>query len=344
MSSHRNQSRASTILFLSALALTLAFALHQRRETARVTDELAASQAAHKESQSALARQDASIAAMETQVLELTEVLTQSTEKLRQATEALNAASAADRPPPQLTAAEVSQLQSAVKDPVVTTETDRKGAEVKTYVFPELIDPDGKHLASDMEFTRLYGTKLAFKSETGTPASYEAEELHPGILAYLDINLYDAKQKQEEREDQIKRRKEIAMQQQAARQKAELERRKKESEFRKEEFDRKAKIAKIENDRMLAEAAIRQADAAIMEAQRPPDNYYSQPVIYGNGFGNGIRFIPSQSNANGPMGPTVNGPVAPNANQVAAPQGAPQPRPFVAPTGQLPPRGQLKIP
>lgn len=344
MSPFRNQSRTSPLIFLAALALTLAFAVAQWRKTAQLTHELESAQVALKESQSGLAQQDASIAALETQVLGLTEVLTQSTEKLQQATAALNAIPSGSQAPPPLSAAEISQLQAAVKDPFVTTETDRKGAEIKTYVFPELIDPDGKHLASNMEFTRLYGTKLAFKSASGAPASYEAEELHPGILAHLDISLYDAKQKQEEWENQIKRRKEIAMQQQAARQRAELERRKHEAERLKEELDRKAKIARIENDRMLAEAAIRQADAAIMEAQRPPDNYYSQPVIYGNGFGNGIGFIPTQSNANGPMGPTVNGPLAPNANQVAAPQGAPQPKPFVAPTGQLPPRGQLKIP
>lgn len=339
MPSSRNSSKTSTIIFLAALTLTLAFAVVQRQETARLSQDLVAAQEALMKSQTAAREQVASVATLEKQVADLTEVLTKSTEKLQQATAALSAAQPARQAPPPLSAAELSQLQAAVKEPIITTETDRKGAEIKKYIFPELIDVNGKPLASDMEFTRLYGTKLAFRSPTGTPASYEAETLHPGILAHLGINLYDAKQKQEEWEEQIRKRKELALLQQAARKKAEIKRLEHQAKRQKEEFDRQTKIAKIESDRMLAEAAIRRAEAAMVEAQRPPDNhYYGQPYnnAYNYGYGLGTRFVPSRSNANGPQART--------ANQVPVPQGAPQPKPFVAPSGQLPPRGQLKIP
>lgn len=339
MSPSRNKSRSTTVIFLAALALTLAFAFNQRQETARLSAELTTTLGALKESQSTLAEQDGSVATLEKQVDELTEVLTLATEKLQQATAALSAPPPTRRAPPPMTAAQVSQLQSAVKDPAVTTKTDRKGTEVKTYFFPELIDPTGKHLASNMEFTKLYGTKVAFRSATGTPASYEAEELHPGILAHLGISLYEAKQEQDDWENKIKRRKELALQQQTARWKAmqlaAVEKAKRDKERRKELFDKNAKLAQIANERMKAEAAMKQADAAIMDAQRPPD-YYVRPGFNYNGYVNNGGFVPTA--------PRSTLPRAQNANQIPAPQGTPQPKPFVAPRGQLPRKGLLKTP
>ena len=289
------------------------------------------------ESKLAITEQDASVVALEKQVDELTEVLTQSTEKLQQATAALSAPPPARQAPPPMTAAEVSRLQSAVKEPTVTTETDLTGKESRKYVFPELIDPTGKTLASNMEYTQQYGSRVAFKSETGKPAIYEAEDLHPGILAHLGIDLYEAKRKQEELDDQRKKHKEIARLQQAARQKAQrlaaIEEAKRADARQKEKFERDAKLAQIANDRLRAEAAMRQADAAIMESQRPPDIYYGQ-----------TQYNPYNSF---PLIPTTSAPQAPQsraANQIPAPQGAPQRKPFVAPKGQLPARGQLKFP
>lgn len=335
MSSIRRSSRPINTLLLAAVVSITAFSIFQSQSVSRLNDEL---QTARAETQTARKEHGAAVSGLEAQIVELTETLSLSTEKLQQATEALSMRQPAleERQPAPLTPEEIQALQAAVKQPSVRIETDSAGGENKTYTFPELIDPAGKVLATNMVFSRLYGTKLAFRNAAGAPASYEAKELHVGILAHLGIDLYDAQRKQKEWEEQIATRKELARQRQIAKAKAEREARKEMAKLmegrRKERLEQRMRMAEIENERTKALAAMKQADAAMIEAQKPPRQLVSPfvPHYYPSGI-----FVPTRPNGNAPSART--------ANQVTAPQGSPQPKPFVAPTGQLPRTGQLKI-
>ncbi len=324
----RRSNKSSDLLLLVAVVAALVFAIDQARNVSDLNAELQTARSRH---EATLSIRDSEVAELEAQIAELTETLTLSTEKLQQATAALNthAVRGPIPPPPPLTADEIRELKAAVKPPVIRRETDRAGGETKVYLFPELINPEGGSLAKDMEFSRLYGTKLAFRNASGAPASFEAEELHPGILAHLGIDLYDAQRRQQEWEEKIAKRKEDARQRQIARiqaeQKAFEARAEREAELRKERFEQQARLAEIENERTKALAAMKQADAAMIEAYKPPTALVN-PLLPNN-LGVQTVIVPSA--------PTVTGPVAQTANQVSTTQGPPQPRPFKAPTGQL---------
>jgi len=335
MSSIRRSQRPINPLLVAAVVLIAAISIYQSQTVSRMGDEL---RVAREEARAAHEQRDSTVSELETQIQELTETLSLSTEKLQQATEALatRRAAAVETQPAPPSPAEMRALQAAVKQPAVEVKTDTAGGETRIYTFPELIDPAGKVVATDMEFSRLYGTKLAFRNSSGAPVSYEAEELHAGILAHLGIDLYDAQRKQREWEEQIARRKELATQRQIAKAKAEQEARKEMAklmeERRKERIEHQMRLAEIENERTKALAAMKQADAAMIEAQKPPTQLVNP-------------FVPNVFPATTlvPTRPGVNAPMAPSANQLTAPQGAPQSAPFVAPTGQLPRTGQLKI-
>jgi len=80
-------------------------------------------------------------------------------------------------------------------------------------------------------------------------------------------------------------------------------------ELRKEAFDRQARLAALENERTKALAAMKQADAAMIEAQKPPTTLINPGIT--TGFGVQSIVVPAE--------PTVNGPQAPNSVGQRAP-------------------------
>lgn len=312
------QGRSASVPLVLAVAVAMAFALWQTRENSRLAGEV---RAARNESQAVQTQQLQKIQEQEAQIVELSEVLQLSTEKLQQATAALTnrpatvaeAAPVARPAPPPLSAEVIEHLQAQVKAPVVETELDSSGEETRSFTFPELVSPEGELHGTDMKFSRQYGSKLAFRSSSGLPVTFEVDELHPGILTHLGIDPYEAQRAQDEMNEKAARRKEAQRERELARHKAQAEALKERmalaKELRKEAFDRQARLAALENERTKALAAMKQADAAMIEAQKPPTTLINPGIT--TGFGVQSIVVPAE--------PTVNGPQAPNSVGQRAP-------------------------
>ena len=342
MAKRARQTRSSNAILFLSVAIALAFALFKTRENSRLAGDLATVTA---QADAARDEQAAKIAEQEGQIAELTEILQQSTEKLQQATAALTnlraEASIAVPSPPPLTEEAIRNLQAQVTTPVIEVENGRGGEEIRIYTFPELVSPEGELLGSDLKFSRQYGSKLAFRSSSGQPVSFDVAALHPGILTHLGIDPYDAQRAQSELEEKQARRKEAARLRQIARLKAEAEQAELARELRKETFERQTQLARLENERTRAEAAMKQADAAMIEAHKPPTT-----LVNSGGFGTGFGFqtivVPAAPTANGPMAPQSVGQRAPSGIQNSTTPAA-QPAPvFTQPSRQPRLPGQLK--
>lgn len=334
------QGRSSNVPLVLAIVVAMGFALWQTRETSRLAGELTN---ARNEAQALQSQQVAKIQEQEGQIVELTEILQLSTEKLQQATAALTnrptavaAGTQVARPaPPPLSAEVIEHLQAQVKTPVVATGQDAAGEETRSYIFPELVSPDGRLLGADMTFSRQYGSKLAFRPRSGAPVTFEVDELHPGILTHLGIDPYEAQRAQSEMDEKAARRKEAQRERELARHKAQAEALKERAELvkelRKETFDRQMRLAELENERTKALAAMKQADAAMVEAQKPP------PTLLYSGatrFNLTTSVTTGGSSVLGPQGARSAGQLAPSGIQNVAGQSAPAAPVFTPPSRQ----------
>ena len=60
--------------------------------------------------------------------------------------------------------------------------------------FRELLSPSGQTLATDVQFHGIYGRRLVFRGVDNHPTAFDVEEVHPGVLGHLEIDLNAAKQ------------------------------------------------------------------------------------------------------------------------------------------------------
>jgi len=343
MPKRARQSTSSNAPLILAVVIALGFALWQTREKVRLE---ATAEAAELNAQALQERHSSTMQEQEEQILELTELLQRSTDKLQQATAALtNRASALATPaglvPPPLTTEDVRELQSEIKAPSVEVVVGQDGEETAIYTFPELVSPEGELLGADMKFSRRYGSKFAFRDNEGQPVSFDAAALHPGILTHLGIDPYEAQREQDALEEKQARRKEMARLRQIARLQAEAERAELAKELRKEAFERQARLAELENERTKAEAAMKQADAAMVEANKPPPTLINNPAISG-GFGLQTIVVPATSTANGPLAQNSVGQRAASGIQNTTAQPAQSPPVFTQPSRQPRLPGQLR--
>ena len=148
-------------------------------------------------------------------------------------------------------------------------------------MFPEVRDNNNNLRATNATFAKLSGRRLIFRPEEGVSIEMDVDEVHPAILAYLEIDVEKAKGNQSAADIAWERR-EISEHAQAVEQ-ARLEQEAKEAQerIRIEQEKANAEIAKQNaqaqaiaeaayNERMKAQAAKEQADAAMLDAGKPP--------------------------------------------------------------------------
>lgn len=159
----------------------------------------------------------------------------------------------------------LESVKAEVVPPVISAERGQK-----TYVFPTLMNAARDVLLTNAEFRVLAGHRLTFRVADGLRA-FDVDELHPGILAYLEIDAVAVKQNHELQKQRAinEQMADAVARAQAARQwqeyaaKLQVEQ-EKAAVYRAERL----KIAEqAENDRLRVRAAQAQAVAQIMAAQ-----------------------------------------------------------------------------
>lgn len=279
-------------LVLALLGL-LAALLFQRSANNRLAKELEAAQKSVQASQRAIETTGSLSRQLEEKMGRMTEVLNQSTERLTETSAKLKEYEAkfgpvgASRRQP-LSPDEAARLKAQVPAPQVEEGKDRSGKVVKRVVFTELTGKEGKVLATNAEFGSILGRRLFFRRAVGSPLAFDVDELHPGVLAYLDVNPEEAKYQQVQMDQQKKEREAAAYKDYQARQIAErkawevarAEQARTEEARRKQQAELDLKYRELENDRIRAEAQLRAADAAMTRAVNSAPYYYNQVPYY----------------------------------------------------------------
>lgn len=85
----------------------------------------------------------------------------------------------------------LEKAKSEIVPPNVTADRGQK-----TYVFPQLVNAKSDVVLTNAEFRTLAGRRLTFRVAEG-PRAFDVDELHPGVLAYLDIDSGAIKQNYE---------------------------------------------------------------------------------------------------------------------------------------------------
>lgn len=98
------------------------------------------------------------------------------------------------------------QWEGQVPAPQTQTVMDETGRETKHFVFARLTGVDGLTLATNTLYLRSFGRSILFKLTTGTPAKFDIDELHPGVLAQLGLDVTESVQAQSVLDEQKRRR------------------------------------------------------------------------------------------------------------------------------------------
>ncbi|MFT4586841.1 MAG: hypothetical protein ACI9VS_003931 [Candidatus Binatia bacterium] len=138
-----------------------------------------------------------------TKVEELSKSLDEAATKLEAA---LNRLETSQNPPQRarFSAAEIARQMAEVAPPRESVHRDRNGRVERVFSFDELTAVDGKSLANAVTFKEAYGRRLVFRSIDNKPLAFDAEEVHPGVLAHLGIQLSEVLAA--DRRDQERRR------------------------------------------------------------------------------------------------------------------------------------------
>lgn len=114
---------------------------------------------------------------------------------LEESTDKLNAAmgslerSQNPRQPTHFTDEELARQMAAITPPSESVQTAPDGRVTRTVAFDELIGVHGQKLATAVIFKGAYGRRLVFRGPDNQPLAFDAEEVHPGVLAHLRIRL-----------------------------------------------------------------------------------------------------------------------------------------------------------
>jgi len=181
------------------------------------------------------------------------------------------------------TAAESAHYQAQVTAPAVRQIPSGK-MERKIFSFAQLPAVDGHTLMTSAEYRGTIGNRLMFSSVGAAARTFEYQELHPGVLAHLSLEpveleaqqtALDEKKSQAEYAAQKAREARAAAEKkyQEALQAARIVQSRITADRKKIEYEESLRLQALETERMKAEAAMLQAEAAMEKARNP------QPVI-----------------------------------------------------------------
>jgi len=314
-------------VLLVALAALL---LHSRAGQARVRAELAEAREAATRQGIELRVSRETAAQLEQKLTEVAEVLSQTTEKLAETSQRLAAGETRQTNAP---AGGQKPAGQPVANPAPAPER-----ELNLLTLAELPGAKGGVLATNVTFAGLSGRRLIFRRAEGPPTAFDVDDVHPATLARLNVDPDAAKQRQYELDQQKRAHAEAAARAYqtrlaAAQKLAEQEAARRRDQAREAEEQRKIaeeralKLEALEIERQKAQAALRQADAAIIQALNPV------PVYVNPLFNSVTNTLPSSPSApNRPQAPTL--PTAPTAPiQPQAPTPSALPTAPTQPTG-----------
>jgi hypothetical protein len=259
-----------------------------RRPSAQSEAEIVEARRALAKARAELETTKATSQLLEEKLGEVTAVLQATTDKLESATAHLQAGDPRSAPPTAAAKPPAPvRLPDDVPEPQVVTSVDRAGRPVQELVFPQLPGPDGRLLARDVRFRDRYGRRLVFGRTDGAPLAYDIDDVHPAVLVRLGIDADQARQDQYEIDQQKRLQAEAVQKATIVRQAAEMKLREQHEaarreqarlaeEQRKADAERAFKLQQLEVERQKAEAALRNADAAILRALNPIPIYIDQ--------------------------------------------------------------------
>jgi len=122
---------------------------------------------------------------LENKVARLSQDLTRATKQLDNALARLEATSAATAKNAAITEA---MTQVSAPEPGIAGPNGSRNPR-----FRELLSPSGEPIAFDLRFQGLYGRRLVFRDADNRPTAFDVEEVHPGVLGHLGIDLDEAR-------------------------------------------------------------------------------------------------------------------------------------------------------
>lgn len=281
-------------LLLIILVVALAWLGHaQRQEGRSLSSRLDQAQRALASNELVLRQTRQTAQALEAKVGQLIMVLTNQTAELSAArTQIRDLETRAPHPPDAIALApkdEQTQRFVAACAPTVSVVSNATGGPSRLCLFKTLYGRNGEVLGRDLEYSAVYGRRVAFKEVISSRRlAFDVEELHPYVLAHLGINA-DGQKQYQARQDELWRRMEAAGLKSAAEEQSRREARKAAedaarieaekllAEQRQREHEQEMQRRAMENESLRAEAAMRSADAAMIRALTPPPN--PPPII-----------------------------------------------------------------
>ncbi len=275
------------VISVPSLITALAFGVllvSEKRSHDRLTIQFKDAEKMAAAKQSTLKDAEETAKQMESKLNQMTQVLTNLAARLQDATVELKENEAKSQALREAGGQEESKerLLAALPKPQKVV---RSGT--PSWLFPQLLNTNGRVLAVNAEYSATYGRRIAFKYENGDRGVYDVDELHPGVLRTLGVDPEAAKQRQAEKDAAAARKKAAELQ---AYQEFYEEMRGRQGEFqqkwerqrqeqarlaetqRQNQLNEQLRIQAAENDRLRAEAAMRAADAAMVQALNPAYN------------------------------------------------------------------------
>ncbi len=290
----KNKTMGLCLVLLAVILVMVAALLSQKRASEQLAARLKEANQTITATRNILQSSADTARQLEGKVILLSTVLSNSTERLNEATIQLNRYSTGNvtraqvqtivTNAPQLTPEQLTELMAQVHAPTIKIVTNKSGVTTRIYHFDELTGANDKALAQDVDFGDIYGRRLVFRREGAAPLSFDVDDLHPGELAHLQIDAYAAKMRQLEIDEKRQLANTLNQQNIAARRAAEqkaydaiqaanAEYARLQEQKRQALIDQDLKYKQVENERLKAEAAMRQAEAAMVRARNP------QPIL-----------------------------------------------------------------
>lgn len=268
-----------TALLAGWLGLTLVVL----RANSLLRRQLAAQQVQVSTYQHLTSEKDGLISDLQSKIEQLTEVVSNQSARLAEALAELNNYEAKLQNILSVQSREAAVQQVLASAPALVVTNFRDGSRV--LVFRKLIGTSGTVLGTGAEYSATYGRRVAFRFEDGSRASYDVDELHPTVLEALGIDSDAAKRAQArlDRAWQIRKQNDAlllariqAEHARALQRAAEQER--KQEELRQRQFQERLAMLQLHNQRLQTEALVRAANAAILNAYKPPPTIINQNV------------------------------------------------------------------
>ncbi len=291
-----NQRHTPILLMAIAVPAALGLLLFQTRLASPTAPASAEVEAARKETVSALKALDQSqetVAMLESKLTEVADVLARTTDKLQE-TSAQLAALQAPQGTPTNGAPALAEGKAAINS--MAPPVALKKIEFKETFFDSVPDAEGKELLSKATFTGMTGRRLIFRPQQGPPTTLDVDQVHPQVLAMAGVDADAAKQAQYELDLSKKAQAEAAqkayqkqqatvrkLQEQLAARQRELAR--EAEEKRRIDEERAMKLEALNIERQKAQAALRNADAAMVRAMN------AVPVLVGGTFVAGTNTV-----------------------------------------------------